>query len=273
MVLLNVCEVEIVYFILVQKYRENLSYELKSAIGKRKPSNIQEVEQFAKAEWEKIPSERCKKLIGGYQERLEAASTAKGCATKLLLHMLFFCFFIKMTICKFKKKYFGTKIPRLHKFPFCPFILDILEFVQKNKGVPVMMSIHTKIDNSPHTFFWHLEFSGIRSPSPQCLVFHGGPVPQLQLPTFSFTVACGCRTCLEQWTWSGLIHHSPVFGSSQGPSGGLRILCSTLLHFLVPHDHQLICGSVHDRAEGREARTRRKDKETLPNIGALQTSI
>ena len=37
---------------------------------------------IAKEEWEKIPAEKCKKLIDGYKKRLEAVITAKGCATK-----------------------------------------------------------------------------------------------------------------------------------------------------------------------------------------------
>ena len=61
---------------------ENLWGELKSAIGKKNPANIQELEQTAKEEWEKIPAEKCKKLIDGYKKRLEAVITAKGCATK-----------------------------------------------------------------------------------------------------------------------------------------------------------------------------------------------
>ena len=61
---------------------ENLWYELKSAIGEKKLANVQELEQFAKKEWEKIPAEKCKKLIDGYKKHLEAVITAKGCATK-----------------------------------------------------------------------------------------------------------------------------------------------------------------------------------------------
>ena len=55
---------------------ENLWYELKSAIGEKRPANVQELEQFAKKEWEKIPAEKCKKLIDGYKKRLEAVITA-----------------------------------------------------------------------------------------------------------------------------------------------------------------------------------------------------
>uniref|UniRef100_A0A3B1JPD6 Uncharacterized protein n=1 Tax=Astyanax mexicanus TaxID=7994 RepID=A0A3B1JPD6_ASTMX len=57
---------------------ENLWGELKSAIGKKNPANIQELEQTAREEWEKIPAEMCKKLIDGYKKRLKAVITAKG---------------------------------------------------------------------------------------------------------------------------------------------------------------------------------------------------
>lgn len=61
---------------------ENLWHELKSAIGARNPANVQELEEIAKEEWEKLPAEKCKKLIDGYKKRLEAVIAAKGCATK-----------------------------------------------------------------------------------------------------------------------------------------------------------------------------------------------
>ena len=61
---------------------ENLWYELKSAIGEKTLTNVQELEQFAKKEWEKIPAEECKKLIDGYKKGLEAVITDKRGATK-----------------------------------------------------------------------------------------------------------------------------------------------------------------------------------------------
>ncbi len=36
-----------------------------TAVGRRHPSNLNDLEQFAKEEWSKIPVERCKKLITG----------------------------------------------------------------------------------------------------------------------------------------------------------------------------------------------------------------
>ena len=61
---------------------ENLWGELKSAIGEKNPANVQDLEHIAKEDWEKIPAEKCKKLIDGSKKRLEAVITAKGCATK-----------------------------------------------------------------------------------------------------------------------------------------------------------------------------------------------
>ena len=61
---------------------ENLWYELKSAIGEKKPAKFQDLENFTKKEWEKIPPQQCKKLTDGYTKCLEAVITAKGCATK-----------------------------------------------------------------------------------------------------------------------------------------------------------------------------------------------
>lgn len=42
---------------------ENLWCQLKFGIGERNPANVQEIEQIAKIEWKKIPSEKFKKLI------------------------------------------------------------------------------------------------------------------------------------------------------------------------------------------------------------------
>ena len=47
---------------------ENLWGELKSAIGEKNPANVQELEQIAKEEWEKIPAEKCKKHYRWLQE-------------------------------------------------------------------------------------------------------------------------------------------------------------------------------------------------------------
>lgn len=61
---------------------EHLWRDLKIAVGKRRPSNMRDLEQFAKEEWSKIPGERCKKFIDGYRKRLISVIFSKGCATK-----------------------------------------------------------------------------------------------------------------------------------------------------------------------------------------------
>ena len=55
---------------------------LKTAVGRRHPSNLRYLEQLAKEEWSKILVDRCKKLIDGYKKRLIAVIFSKGCATK-----------------------------------------------------------------------------------------------------------------------------------------------------------------------------------------------
>ncbi len=54
--------------------------DLKTAVGRRHPSNLNDLEQFAKEEWSKIPIERCKKLIHGYRKRLVSVIfSQRGC--------------------------------------------------------------------------------------------------------------------------------------------------------------------------------------------------
>ncbi len=48
-----------------------------TAVGRRHPSNLNDLEQFAKEEWSKIPVERCKKLIHGHRERLISVILSK----------------------------------------------------------------------------------------------------------------------------------------------------------------------------------------------------
>ena len=55
--------------------------DLKTAVGRRHPSNLRHLEQLAK-EWSKISAERCKKLIDGYRKRLISVIFSKGCTTK-----------------------------------------------------------------------------------------------------------------------------------------------------------------------------------------------
>ncbi len=61
---------------------ENIWDELKSAIRVNNPANVQELEQIAKEEWEKISANKCNKLIDCFKKCLVAVIAAKGCATK-----------------------------------------------------------------------------------------------------------------------------------------------------------------------------------------------
>lgn len=42
---------------------EHLWRGLKIAVTRRHPSNLRDLEQFAREEWSKIPVERCRKLV------------------------------------------------------------------------------------------------------------------------------------------------------------------------------------------------------------------
>ena len=50
---------------------EHLWRDLKTAVGRRHPSNLRHLEQLVKEEWSKIPVERCKKLIDGYKKQFD----------------------------------------------------------------------------------------------------------------------------------------------------------------------------------------------------------
>jgi len=41
-----------------------------------------ELQRFCKEEWEKLPKNRCVKLVASYSKRLEAIIAAKGASTK-----------------------------------------------------------------------------------------------------------------------------------------------------------------------------------------------
>ncbi|CAJ0959505.1 unnamed protein product [Ranitomeya imitator] len=67
---------------------EDLWKDLKMAVWRRHPSNIRDLEQFAKEEWSKIPAEHCKKLIDGYRKRKKpplqyVRCEMEGCGTVL----------------------------------------------------------------------------------------------------------------------------------------------------------------------------------------------
>ncbi|KAG2456820.1 TC1A transposase, partial [Polypterus senegalus] len=61
---------------------EHLWRDLKIAVGRRRPSNLRNLEQFAKEEWLEIPVEGCNKLVDGYRKRLILVIFSKGHATK-----------------------------------------------------------------------------------------------------------------------------------------------------------------------------------------------
>uniref|UniRef100_A0A3Q3J790 Tc1-like transposase DDE domain-containing protein n=1 Tax=Monopterus albus TaxID=43700 RepID=A0A3Q3J790_MONAL len=57
---------------------EMLWGDLKRAVHARNPSNISQLKQFCIEEWDKIPSDRCQRLLDGYKNRLTAVISAKG---------------------------------------------------------------------------------------------------------------------------------------------------------------------------------------------------
>ncbi|KAG2461144.1 TC1A transposase, partial [Polypterus senegalus] len=61
---------------------EHLWRDLKIAVGRRRPSNLRDFEQFAKEEWSEIPVERCNQLVDGYRKCLISVIFSKGRATK-----------------------------------------------------------------------------------------------------------------------------------------------------------------------------------------------
>ncbi len=61
---------------------EHLWRDLKTAVGRRHPSNLNDLEQFAKEAASKIPVERGKKLIHGYRKRLISVIFSKEGANK-----------------------------------------------------------------------------------------------------------------------------------------------------------------------------------------------
>ena len=61
---------------------QNLWQDLKTAVHKRCPSNLTELELFCKEEWARISVCRCAKLVDTYPKRLGAVIAAKGGSTK-----------------------------------------------------------------------------------------------------------------------------------------------------------------------------------------------
>ena len=57
---------------------ENLWQVLKKKVHARKPSNLDQLEQFAMEVWTKIPQETCAKLVNNYSKRLLSVVGQKG---------------------------------------------------------------------------------------------------------------------------------------------------------------------------------------------------
>ena len=51
---------------------ENLWRDLTTRVMARKPTNLTQLEAFAKEEWANIPQKTCRKLLDTYKSRLEA---------------------------------------------------------------------------------------------------------------------------------------------------------------------------------------------------------
>ena len=66
---------------------EHLWEDLKTAVGRRHPSNLGELEQFEQEEWDKLPVERWRKLIHGYRKCLKAVILSKGCVCYQILNL------------------------------------------------------------------------------------------------------------------------------------------------------------------------------------------
>ena len=60
---------------------ENLWGVLKTRVHVRRPSNLEELERFAKEEWDGIPQVMCQGLVTNYNKGLHAVIQQKGCTT------------------------------------------------------------------------------------------------------------------------------------------------------------------------------------------------
>jgi hypothetical protein len=61
---------------------EHLWRDLKIAVQQCSPSYLTELEEICKVEWEKLPKNRCAKLVVSYPRKLEVAIASKGASTK-----------------------------------------------------------------------------------------------------------------------------------------------------------------------------------------------
>lgn len=61
---------------------ENLWQDLKTAVHRRSPANLKELELFCQEEWAKTAPSRCAKLVDTYPKQRMAVIAAKGACTK-----------------------------------------------------------------------------------------------------------------------------------------------------------------------------------------------
>ena len=61
---------------------EHLWREMKIAVQRRSQFILTELERIFREELEKLPKQRCAKLVASYPRRLEAVITARGASTK-----------------------------------------------------------------------------------------------------------------------------------------------------------------------------------------------
>ncbi|CAJ0960407.1 unnamed protein product [Ranitomeya imitator] len=70
---------------------ENQWQDLKIAVHARRPRNITELEEFSKEEWMTTPQRRIESPLIGFKKRLQAATLAKGGATRTPALSIFTC--------------------------------------------------------------------------------------------------------------------------------------------------------------------------------------
>ena len=61
---------------------QHLWRDLKISVQGCYPPNLTELERICREEWEKLPKNRCAKLVGSYSRSLKAIIAAKGASTK-----------------------------------------------------------------------------------------------------------------------------------------------------------------------------------------------
>lgn len=93
----------------------------------RNTANVQEHEQIAKAEWEKIAAEKCKKVIDDFQKRFKEVILPNGLQPNIIYYCLYNFFFLKLQAEKYIwLNYFEPPIPKLYKFGYLLLIFENL---------------------------------------------------------------------------------------------------------------------------------------------------